>query len=514
MKRIYNTFIYITIVSFFASCSAFLDVTPVDRVLEDDQFSTELGITGALNGIYRQMISNHLYGAQLSQTTVETMGRVYTYSNTAPSDGYLYTQIYYLVNGDYSNNGSVETSFANIWKTGYNTAYNMNHFLESVEKSSAIISPEHKELVMGEVYGMRAYLHFDLFRLFGPRYEERSNIDKILPYNRSTDVVLNHTGYEEDVYSTAEEYMGFVLADITKAEQLLKSDPIRTDLSAVSNDLVSDIYKNRNRRMNYYAVKALKARVLQYMGDIRNAAIAAKEVTDQVGDKKPFKWTEASKVVSNKDFSFYKEVIFGIDSPDMYSNYDSFYTKNNLMDVYAVDRNHLIKNVYAGFGENIGTVIDVRSKQWVLSKSTASASFSLDGAYISDKFNMSTNTYIPALVNYQPLIRITEMYYIMVEAALKEGNKPEAAKLLNMISEKRGISDTNDYILSDDEEDAIFDSHIMTEYYKEFYGEGQVFFYHKRKKNTQMFKGNNEGVSDINVAKTYTVAIPKIETNI
>lgn len=514
MKRIYNTFIYITIVSFFASCSAFLDVTPVDKVLEDDQFSTEIGITGALNGIYRQMISNHLYGAQLSQTTVETMGRVYTYSDVSPSAGFVYTEIYSLVNGDYANNGNVESRFANIWKTGYNTVYNMNHFLESVEKSSAIISPEHKELVMGEVYGMRAFLHFDIFRLFGPRYEERSDINKILPYNRSTDVVLNHTGYEEDVYSTAEEYMGFVLADITKAEQLLKSDPIRTDLSAVSNDLVSDIYKNRNRRMNYYAVKALKARVLQYMGDIKNAAIAAKEVTDQVGDNKPFKWTNASNVVSKQDFSFYKEVIFGIDSPDMQSNYNSFYTKTSLLDVYVVDRNHLIKNIYAGFGENMSTIIDVRSSQWVLSKSTSSSSFSIDGAYLSNKFNMADNTYIPALVNYQPLMRITEMYYIMSEAYLKEGNKPEAAKLLNMISEKRGISDTNDYILSGDEEEAIFDSHIMTEYYKEFYGEGQVFFYHKRKKSTQMFKGNNEGMSDINVTKTYTVDIPKIETNI
>lgn len=34
--------------------------------------------------------------------------------------------------------------------------------------------------------------------------------------------------------------------------------------------------------MNYYAVKALEARVLQYMGDHDNASIAAQEVTDQV----------------------------------------------------------------------------------------------------------------------------------------------------------------------------------------------------------------------------------------
>lgn len=37
--------------------------------------------------------------------------------------------------------------------------------------------------------------------------------------------------------------------------------------------------------MNYYAVKALEARVLQYIGDYKNAAIAAKVVTDQIGEK-------------------------------------------------------------------------------------------------------------------------------------------------------------------------------------------------------------------------------------
>lgn len=69
---------------------------------------------------------------------------------------------------------------------------------------------------MGEAYGLRAYLHFDLFRLFGPRWEDRSNINKILPYSRTTDMILNHVGYEEDVYSTADEYLVYLLEDIVR----------------------------------------------------------------------------------------------------------------------------------------------------------------------------------------------------------------------------------------------------------------------------------------------------------
>ena len=154
-----------------------------------------------------------------------------------------------------------------------------------MEGSTAVIGSNNKDVLMGEAYGLRAYLHFDLFRLFGPRWEDRSNINKILPYSRTTDMILNHVGYEEDVYSTADEYLDYLLEDIREAERLLAADPILSDDSAISKELISDFYKNRNRRMNYYAVKALEARVLQYIGDYKNAAIAAKVVTDQIGEK-------------------------------------------------------------------------------------------------------------------------------------------------------------------------------------------------------------------------------------
>ena len=74
-------------------------------------------------------------------------------------------------------------------------------------------------------------------------------------------MILNHVGYEEDVYSTADEYLDYLLEDIREAERLLATDPILSDDSAISKELISDFYKNRNRRMNYYAVKALEARV-------------------------------------------------------------------------------------------------------------------------------------------------------------------------------------------------------------------------------------------------------------
>ena len=63
--------------------------------------------------------------------------------------------------------------------------------------------------------------------------------------------------------------------------------------------------------MNYYAVKAIEARVLQYIGDYKNAAIAAKVVTDQIGEKgKVFSWTNVTTVLVNMDYSFFNDLVF------------------------------------------------------------------------------------------------------------------------------------------------------------------------------------------------------------
>ena len=74
MKRNISHLLYIVAIGFFTSCSDFLDVAPKDKVLEEDQYKTEAGIHGALNGLYRQLISTSLYGANLSQTALDAMG--------------------------------------------------------------------------------------------------------------------------------------------------------------------------------------------------------------------------------------------------------------------------------------------------------------------------------------------------------------------------------------------------------------------------------------------------------
>ena len=72
-----------------------------------------------------------------------------------------------------------------------------------------------------------------------------------------------------------------------------------------------------------------------------------------------------------------------------------------------------------------------------------------------------------------PLIRLPEMYYIACEAT--EDHR-EAATYINMVRNKRGISKAKD-VLCDTPEQRI--AALNREYRKEFYGEGQYFWFLK-----------------------------------
>ena len=72
-----------------------------------------------------------------------------------------------------------------------------------------------------------------------------------------------------------------------------------------------------------------------------------------------------------------------------------------------------------------------------------------------------------------PLIRLPEMYYIACEAS---ADSKEAASYINTVRNKLGISKAKDVVCDTDEK--RFDA-LNKEYRKEFYGEGQYFWFLK-----------------------------------
>ena len=506
MKKLINKTIILSLFVALTGCNDWLDVSPKADMKAEDLFGTEAGFRDALVGVYALMCGTNSYGRDLTYGYLDVLAQYYNSPLKTTSSGYEHN---FKNAAEYKYTEKTEESrISSIWSNHFSAVANINQAMLFIDENKGVFtSPEVHDVYKGEFLALRAFLHFDILRLFAPSAAMNNNkgLDALaIPY---VDVFTNIAQSQ----LTVKEVLKKIETDLLAAKQLMKGK------EEFKFSDTSDPLYNRKQRMNYYAVKALEARVLQYIGDYKNAAIAAKVVTDQIGEKgKVFSWTNVTTVLANMDYSFFNEVVFGINNPDMLSNYNSFYNKTDINDLYAVDRDNLVQNIYSGFGDNLKAIIDVRARQWTESNDQggSSVSYSQNGTYISNKFNISANSNLPALVDFQPLIRVTEMYYIQAEAALKDGDKKTAAELLNTVSSHRGIPETSFYYLTENDMDEQFYSHIESEYYKEFYGEGQVYFYHKRMKSDQMFPGYGGTSVAVNASAMYNIPIPNIETDI
>ena len=99
----------------------------------------------------------------------------------------------------------------------------------------------------------------------------------------------------------------------------------------------------------------------------------------------------------------------------------------------------------------------------------------------------------------QPLLRISEMYYIAAET---EMDPNLALGYLNTVRFNRGLADL--------QPGTDINAELLKEYQKEFFGEGQLFFYYKRT-NTQVIadgSGQDDYTNDFMSDSYYVVPHP------
>jgi len=117
--------------------------------------------------------------------------------------------------------------------------------------------------------------------------------------------------------------------------------------------------------------------------------------------------------------------------------------------------------------------------------------------------NASTNTpESRGLIEGISVIRSVEMYYIVAEAYLKENNKVEAARYLNLVLNSRGLTNLEN-------RDPVIEPTIdliYNERHKEFFGEGHRWF-EMKKRNSDII--SNSDLKTIPAAdKIYVLPIP------
>ena len=437
-------------------CSSFLDVQPKDKQSEKQLFATRGGFYTAVNGMYNKMASSALYGKNLSYELVDVISKRY---QPLPVNTYLIALSTFAYTDE-----DVKKALESTWTTAYNTILNCNVVLENIDESEGVLQEQEYRVLKGEMLAVRAFLHFDMLRLFGPVYKLHPETEAI-PYNESSKVVALPLMTADSVLHEK------ILRDLDEAEELLAdSDPVIENGPMASLEKDEEVYlRYRQLRMNYYAVLALKARVYLYAGEQANALAAARKLLADSKVNEHFPAVDPNKLLanqSNPDRVFSSEVLAGIYKKDRVDIYTNYFSAEQAGNNYLHPRKDFV-----GTSLFAGETQDYRFQTWwQVASGVGESGHSLIKYKGIDKPSGTTDTeYFYAV--FMSLIRLSEAYYIAAEC---EPVLADRYGWLNQMRTRRGLPELT--VVSEDD----FMKRLRSEYLREFIGEGQIFFMYKR----------------------------------
>lgn len=452
-----------------SSCDSYLDITPEGQVGRSDLLDTQSGIEDAMYGCYAQMRHNNLYGQYMTFGALDVMAQYLScYGNNTLESLQAY---------DYSNT-NVQAIFESVWTYMYNNISNVNSVLGSDRVSDATQFPYC--IYRGEALGLRAFMHFDLVRLFAPQYTRNAKGEGI-PY--ATRFSLDTPGFE-----TVEDNYRHILDDLLLAEQLLADEGNCKDKGTFMAD--------RRIHFNLQAVQATLARVYLTMGDNGKALEYAMKV---IGDAS-LSLCQPSGFTSQMHGVLYPtETIFGIYYATWYDDivgsklqrqttFSSLDPSANILAYYQDTdrRGGDTRNGFFGYNDGSNTLrLMKHSDEYARTGSTRPSSSAL----------------IPGI----NMIKLPEMYYIAAECLL-QSDPSQATALMHKVYDSRGVT----YEAGE----TVTIEQINAERYREMIGEGQEFFNRKRQHIAFPAVKQNEGEADRTIQPSdeiFTVPVPEIE---
>lgn len=450
------------------ACNDWLEVAPQAEKEEAEMFEKEVGFRNVLIGAYIRMKSNNLYGEDLTYGSIEMLAQHWT--NTDDLGKYLKAYNY--------EQSVVETKINSFYGNLYKVIADVNGLLNNIDARKEMFEGNNFEIIKGEALAIRAFCHFDVLRLFGPI---PTNLPEgtILPYVTTVSIVPNRLVSYND-FTTK------LLADLDEAERCLEwNDPILTasikELSTLEVAQDDNFLCDRQMRMNYYAVCALKARVQLWLGNKNEALKYAQKVIDAKDPNGNVMFRLGSATdCANGDLIFSSEHIFNLNvynlSDFKISAANTFYTNSTALKYFwasettDIRRGKMWKEVYDNYW-------------WTY-------------YYYMTKYTQATNMPVWAK-NSIPLFRLAEMYLIAMEC----GSIQNANDLYKEVCIARDITPVT---FGSTEE---LSETLILEYNREFYGEGQAFYAYKRLGRSKIF-----GTSTVGSALIYVLPLPKAES--
>lgn len=480
MKKIIYTMI-IACTTLFASCDSWLEVKPYDQIAEGELQKSEEGYQKMLNGIYIDLNSDALYGQTLSVEMIEVMGGAYTIGTDNSVWGNYKDLSSYQYNTEYWRNRLDQT-----WNKAYALILNCNKILETIDGNKNLFTDGSYYIIKGEALALRAMLHFDMLRLFGPVYSKDSD-KKAIPY------YTKQTNSPEPIL-TAQEVMEKITTDYEDALNYLANDPVKTEGTMMSSteDGSSNFLRYRALRLNYYAVEALMARAYLYMG---NKTEAFKYATDVIktADQNIFPFVDKNLVIgspTDPDRIFSSEVLFALTNTNRGTIHKNFFDPSRLPNyVFRMDDSMMSNLVYGGAATTGGYQDDYRYRAcWMATGSNR---------YFYKYSDMVANGSIQNTMI--PMVRLGEMFLIAAES--QSGDLKAGVQYVNALRRNRGVASLT----------TLTPDLLKYEYIRELYGEGQLFYLYKRLNSdiiTSATSSKNPKASDL----IFVVPLPDTET--
>ena len=473
-----------------SSCNDWLDVRPETEQKEIDQFSTYEGFCCALTGLYMTLGDHDIYGERLSMSNIESLANLWYLSDQTSRQ-----EDYYLMQHDYSNVAYSQTAIQAIYAKLFYAIAQANVIIKNInERGNVISNPAIRATIQGEAYGIRAYLQLDVLRLFGQVPGGSRQVS--LPYSETTSID------EMPPYYTFDEYVEKLKYDIDKAKSLLKdNDPASeysfSELNSYDSP-VDDYMSYRQSRMNYWAVKALEARMYRYIGDETMAYRTAKEVIDATLDGQP-----VMALSGTADFeSGYKlcpnECLFYLSKYDVMDYSQKFLIGGSSNQYNRATCLAITHEMYQELFQDVLPESNNRTNCW--RDNTQDNSGNLMAA--SMKYYWDVDNVKNAMLYYQliPMLRMSELYLIAMESTTE---LTEANNLFQTYMLSHNVPNLPGFASAEE-----LEAFIINEYRREFYVEGQMFYTYKRQNSTSMLW------SDKPVSETdYILPLPTTEYN-
>ena len=392
MKNIFKIFILLFATTILLSCGKdWLDTEPADGVNADEAIGNYLDLLNARTGMYD--------GIQGNSSKISYYGARMIYYGDVRGDDMQAQKAGNRTSALYEMNYNADNA-PNMWNVPYEVLRRANRVIEAVDENKVTDGTQTDiSRVYSEALVVRALVHFDLARVYGKTYTADNGASLGVPI-----MLKPMAATELPTRNTVKEVYDQVVIDLKKA----------IDANTLSKSATTGY-------INAWTAKSLLSRVYLYMGDNINALTLAEDVINN----SPYKlWTNDKYAEAwNKESSAHgDEMIFEI----INASSDDWTDREGIAYLYNEDGYADAITTKAFVNLIMSDPKDARIKALLPSAKTDNKKlYGTDPVFVN---KYPTNSNGEMRLNNVPVIRLSEVYLIAAEAAVKSNNSTSAAK--------------------------------------------------------------------------------------